>query len=71
MRWHRRIYFGRHFKGAALAGFLVGPGFRLRHRPYMLLRRVGLVISLLRPGFSGPGRAGPDFRHDPTPDGRG
>jgi len=24
-RWHRRIYFGRHFKGAALAGFLAGP----------------------------------------------
>ena len=49
-RWHRRIYFSRHFKGAALAGFLAGPGFRLRH---MLL---GRVISLLRPGFSGPGR---------------
>ena len=25
-RWHRRIYFGRHFKGVALVGFLAGPG---------------------------------------------
>jgi len=40
-----------------------GPSFRLRH--YVAWPgSAGPVISLMRPGFSGPGRARPDFRHD-------